>query len=259
MYRMYLDEVGTDGSKRLDSDKHRYLSLTGVIIDLDHARDYLQPALNQIKGRALAEDPDSPICLHRIDIRNAKGPFECLRDEDKRGVFNEGILRILHDCDYKVVTAMVDKQEMEMRTHWVKTHPYHFLMEIMIEKYAKYLNRMDDIGDIMPEARGKPQDKALQIEFENYREKGTRFAASEFIVKRIRTKNLKFRTKRDNIAGLQLCDLVAHPSHYAVRHQKQHDVYLGDFCKKVVNILVTQKYDRSPSGDIWGFGAKYMP
>jgi hypothetical protein len=43
LYRLYVDEVGTDAITHLDKDKHRYLSLTGVAMDLEHAARKLEP------------------------------------------------------------------------------------------------------------------------------------------------------------------------------------------------------------------------
>lgn len=82
MHRMYLDEHGVDRMTRLDLEKYRYLSLTGVVMRVDHARDYLVPALNRIKAEVFKEDPDAPICFHRSDIRQSKGPFEYLKNPE---------------------------------------------------------------------------------------------------------------------------------------------------------------------------------
>jgi len=259
MYRMYLDEVGVEAIKRLHSDNFRYLSLTGVVMKLDHARDYLVPALDRVKAEVFEQDPDKPICFHRVDIRNSRGPFECLKFQDRREEFDRTILQIMSDAEYRVITAIIDKQWMVQQEHWQQTHPYHYLMEIMVEKYAQLLQRLDNIGDIMPEARGKPQDKALEKEFRGYRLMGTRYASHSLTRKRIPSKNLKFRTKKDNIAGLQLCDLLAHPSHYSIRDKLGHDVYLGNFCQLVSGILIDRKYDRSYSGNINGHGVKHLP
>ena len=207
MYRMYLDEVGVDAMKRLNEDNFRYLSLTGVVMKKDHARDYLVPAFDRIKADILHQDPDSPICFHRVDIRNCRGPFEPLKDTSTREEFDRRILQVMSDADYRVITAFIDKQWMTGQTHWQQTHPYHFLMEIIVEKYAQFLHRMNSFGDIMPEARGKNQDNALQREFYGYRLGGTRYADYQMTRKRIPSTQLKFRTKKDNISGLQLCDL----------------------------------------------------
>ena len=94
MLRMYLDEHGTEKMTRLDLEKNRYLSLTGVVMSVSHARDYLVPALNRIKAKVLHEDPDAPIIFHRSDIRQNKGPFENLKDSDVRKNSDEEILKV---------------------------------------------------------------------------------------------------------------------------------------------------------------------
>lgn len=259
MYRLYLDEHGTDSMTRLDLEKKRFLSLTGVMMKIDHARDYLVPSFNKIKGDILGEDPDQPICFHRTDIRQAKGPFRVLADPNKRTQFDEAILGIMRNAEYTVITVLLDKVRMESKSHWERTHPYHFPMEVLMEKYALCLRDRSSVGDVMPEARGKHQDNSLQLEFARVKEKGTRYAEKDVINSTIPSKSLKFRTKKDNIAGLQLCDLLAHPSHYAIRRKLQHQVSLGDYAERVSEVLLESKYNRSKSGIVWGWGAKWLP
>jgi len=89
---------------------------------------------------------------------------------------------------------------------------------------------------------------------------GTHYVSAHRMKYRIRATKLKFRTKQDNIAGLQLCDLLAHPSHIYVRQQMNHAVTLGPFATKVIRILTDRKYDRNPhSGTIRGYGYKHLP
>ncbi|TFL17251.1 DUF3800 domain-containing protein [Jannaschia formosa] len=259
MYRLYLDEHGTDSMTRLDLPQKRYLSLTGVMMRVDHARDYLVPALSRIKADILDEDPDAPICLHRADIRQSKGPFQPLSDGATRLRFDEQLLRVMRDAEYIVITVFLDKLGMDGMFHWKRTHPYHFLMEVMVEKYTLCLQARNATGDIMPEARGKHQDKALQDEFTRVRTHGTRYVTQSRISTFIPSRNLKFRTKKDNVAGLQLCDLLAHPSHFTIRQNLKHPVTLGDFAERVSEILASQKYNRSAYGKVWGWGAKALP
>lgn len=256
---MYLDEHGTDSMTRTDRDQYRFLSLTGVIMPVAHARDFLIPTFNKLKAEILNEDPDDPICLHRSDIRHKRGPFEPLKHEDVRTEFNARLLSIIAEADYSVITAVVDKHALLGKVNWARNHPYNVLMEILVEKYALFLDRRGQIGDIMPEARGNKQDNALQAEFEHFKRHGTRFARSELVRRLIPSNNLKFRTKKDNIAGLQLCDLLAHPSHYAIREDRRHEVRMGAYAQQVVTILRNNKYHRSGYGVITGWGTKYLP
>lgn len=95
MYRLYVDEVGHDALTGFDKDKQRYLSLTGVAIVIDHARDTLTPNMNWIKANVFQHDVDDPIILHRKEIMGLKGPFECLRDIDKRSLFDKAFYAYL--------------------------------------------------------------------------------------------------------------------------------------------------------------------
>lgn len=256
---MYIDEVGTDDLLHLEQDNHRYLSLTGTIIRQDHVGAVLNPALLRLKQDVFLFDVDEQIHLHRSDIARRRGVFGQLRDDARRAMFDEGIRQIMSDTEYSVITAFVDKLAMTRQQHWQQRHPYHYLIEILVEKYVQFLERQDDIGDIMPEARRGKKDKALQAEFTRVKENGTRFVSVERVHSRIRAANLKFRTKKDNVSGLQLCDLLAHPSHIHIRDSMEHPVNVGPFAEGVIGILRDQKYDRSNRGRIEGYGIKTCP
>lgn len=260
MYRLYLDEVGTDGLTCLDQDKHRYLSLTGVAVQRNHARDLLEPRLNRLKAEFFDHDPDDPLVFHRVEMLGGKGTFQRLRsDSNFRTAFDAELHSLFVDCEYAVITALIDKKWMTGQVHWRNKHPYHFLMEVIVEKYAQFLERKGDIGDVMPESR-QAADKFLQGEFLRVWEGGTKFVPAKRIQSVLRGSKLKFRTKKDNIAGLQLCDLVAHPSHMLVRQFMGHDVNLGPFTTELSKALTEKKYDRCPySGTIKGYGYKHMP
>lgn len=259
MYRLYIDEVGTDGLTNLDKDKHRFLSLTGIAMRVDHARDYLEPALNKIKAEIFDHDPDAPLVFHRKELMGFKGPYQRLRDANTGQAFNEAILATFADAKYAVITALIDKAWMLKQYHWSNQHPYHYLMEILVEKYVQFLERCGDIGDLMPESR-QDKDVLLQAAYDGVRAKGTNFVDAKRIASSLRGDKLKFRRKEHNVAGLQLCDLLAHPSHIYTRHLMKHQVTLGPFSTQVCGILIGQKYDRSPwNGKVVGYGIKHLP
>lgn len=260
MYRLYVDEVGTDALTNLQEDNHRFLSLTGVAMAVTDARDNLEPKLNMIKAELFNHDPDAPLIFHRKDIMGGKGPFQPIRTNPEfRASFDERILEVYRQTPYTVITALIDKLWMARQHHWVQTHPYHYLMGVLTEKYVQFLERKEAIGDIMPESRQK-KDTLLQAAYSEVRANGLRYVNKERILARLPGPNLKFRKKSDNIAGLQLADLLAHPSHIFVREKMGHDVARGPFCIQVCDILWASKYDRSPyNGRIKGYGYKHLP
>jgi len=258
-YRLYVDEVGNDDLTHVADEAHRYLSLTGVAIRDDHNRDVLVPAMHRLKADIFRHDADHPVVLHRTDIMGKKGPFGILADDDVRRAFDDRVFELLRDSSYTVITVVIDKKAMVGMKHWRKNHPYHYLMEILVEKYARWLVRKNDIGDIMPEERKGKKDKELERAYEHVRIWGTDFANPRLIEERIPSDVLRFRNKRDNIAGLQVCDLIAHPSYIDVRRRQRHAVNPGAYALRVIPLLLNTKYDRGPWGGINGFGTKYLP
>lgn len=259
MYRLYVDEVGTDDLVNVESDNDRFLSLTGVAMHVDHARDELEPKINWIKANLFGHDPDEPLIFHRRKIMQFKGAFQALRDEEKRASFDHAILRVFSDCDYTVITCLLDKRAMLKQVRWRNRHPYHYLMEILVEKYVQFLERKGQTGDIMPEGRKNPKDQQLQEAYQFVRETGTYHVGRSRMATRLPSQSLKFRYKTHNIAGLQLCDLIAHPSHMIIRERLGHEIELGAFCQKVKALLINHKYDRSGMGNIVGYGMKWLP
>ena len=132
-------------------------------------------------------------------------------------------------------------------------------MEILVEKYVQWLQRKNDVGDIMPEMRHGKKDQELQKAFENIRLSGTFYVKRDRIRRRLPAKTLKFRKKSDNVIGLQICDLIAHPSYIYVRQTRKHDVHPGPYALRVIGLLRQEKYDRSYWNVISGYGIKYLP
>jgi hypothetical protein len=259
MYRLYVDEVGTDCVDSLESDDSRFLSLTGIAMKVSAARDDLEPKLDWIKTNVFDHDPDEPLILHRRKIMQRKSHFGVLNDPAKSALFDKATLRLMKVCDYKVITAVIDKLEASKKSKWREKHPYHYLMQIMTEKFARYLDRVGSFGDIMPEARMGKKDEHLQSAYDAVRTDGLYYYSPAQICYRIPSAKLKFRYKKDNVAGLQLADLIAHPSHMSIRARRGHEVQLGKFAKQVETILLASKCDRSATGTISGYGVKYLP
>jgi hypothetical protein len=259
MYRLYVDEVGTADLGSVNTDSERYLSLTGIAMLIAEARDALAPQFAAIKADVFKHDPDDPIILHRRKIVKRAGPFGALANGELRADFDARILATMGGCNYAVITALIDKKAMLAKRAWTNKEPYHYLMEVLVEKYVQFLERNHSIGDIMPEGRMGKQDQRLQDAFMRVMARGTYYVSRARMRSQIPSSNLKFRYKRDNVAGLQLADLLAHPSHMAIREKMGHNVNLGGFCNQVKLLLKDHKYDRSDTGRVVGYGMKWLP
>jgi Protein of unknown function (DUF3800) len=174
-YRLYVDEVGNDDLSHVQDDEHRYLSLTGIAMSSDHARDRATPRLNAFKADIFQHDPDEKIIFHRKHIMNRRGIFHKLIDEKLRARFDAGLVQYLAETEYAAITVVIDKLGMLNQKHWEEKHPYHYLMELMVEKFVQWLERKKGVGDIMPEMRRGRKDTALQRAYNHVRLWGTNF------------------------------------------------------------------------------------
>ena len=70
---------------------------------------------------------------------------------------------------------------------------------------------------------------------------------------------MKFEKKEANTAGLQLADLVAHPTRTYWVCEIRQEKMKAQFGQEVVKILLERKFRRSPEGVIDGIGVKKLP
>ncbi len=151
----------------------------------------------------------------------------------------------LRDWEYSVITVCIDKKShVETYRTWRK-NPYHYCMAVLLERFNYWLNRRNAKGDVMAESRGGKEDKRLKEEFRNLWKNGTDFVPPSQFQGSLTSRELKVKPKSANITGLQLADLIAHPSRSEILSEQ--DLLgrgLGTFARQIVEILA-DKYDKS--------------
>jgi len=168
-FRMYVDEVGNSDMGSSDNPNHRFLSLTGVIIDLEHVKNVLHPEMEDLKVRYFNSHPDEPIILHRKELLNAKPPFQVLKNPDVRAAFDKDLLSHLASWEYTVITVCLDKKKHRDTYATWRYDPYHYCLAILLERFNFWLNRRNSNGDVMAESRGGKEDRRLRGEGANLR------------------------------------------------------------------------------------------
>jgi hypothetical protein len=116
-------------------------------------------------------------------------------------------------------------------------------MEVLLERYIFFLDSVDSVGDVMAESRGGKEDKVLKKVFSRLYNKGDKYLSPERLQERLTSCQLKVKNKAGNVAGLQIADLIAHPSRNEVL--KENSLYpndLPEFGKKVTEILQDKYY-----------------
>ncbi|MBN1574219.1 MAG: DUF3800 domain-containing protein [Deltaproteobacteria bacterium] len=256
---MYIDEVGNSDLGASKDPNHRFLSLTGLIMSLDYVSTTVFPRLEAIKKEFFESHPDNPIILHRKELVNRRHHFQALRDSEIEKKFNEDLLSLLSELDYVVITVTIDKLEFKTRYEIWRHDPYHYCLTILMERFVLWLKRNNSSGDVLAESRGGREDRRLKSAFEYIYNKGTDYIDPVVFKETLTSKQLKVKSKSNNIAGLQLADIIAHPSLRAsiARHNGQD--LPDNFGGKIAEILERKKYDRSPNNQIEGWGRKWLP
>ena len=258
-YRLYIDEVGQASMKSANTPNERYLSLTGVILDLDYVKSTLHPKLESLKQRYFNSHPDNPIILHRKELMNKKYPFKALRDPKVEAAFNPELLDLLAHLDYRVITVVLDKLEHQRRYTVWHFDPYHYALHVMVERFVLWLKLHNGAGDVMAESRGGKADKRLKQSFTALLAQGSKYIPQDLFDKHLTSTQLKVKPKENNIAGLQLADLIAHPSFKATLARHHNQALDQTFGGQIAQILEASKYHRSGTGKIWGYGRKFLP
>ncbi|HEV2147104.1 MAG TPA: DUF3800 domain-containing protein [Longimicrobiaceae bacterium] len=211
-YRVYIDETGNSDMKSSGNPNHRYLSLTGVVLDLTHTAAVVHPQMEALKSSFFeAHHPDEPVIFHRKEIVNRKHPFECLEDEQVRGAFDAAVLECFRRWEYTLISVCLDKQRyLEKYRQW-RYDPYHYCLSVLLEHFVPFLEDEGAQADAMAESRGKNEDMRLKEEFTRIWMQGTENVSAERFQAVLSSRQLKVKPKAANVAGLQLADLVAHP------------------------------------------------
>ena len=254
---MHADESGDHQYPTVDwkYPAHRYLALTGVIIEEQYYYEVILSKIRKIK-LLIASDPNNLPILHRREILAQTGDYLKLRQPDVREQFDKQVLELLSDSGLVICTVVLDKTSHWRRYGELAYHPYHYASTVLFGKYTHFLNQHDARGDVMAEARGNQEDKALGIEYEKFYQNGTKFITADCI-QQVLTSKLKIRRKSEAIAGLEIADLLTLATKIDVLHTFGHIKSLdSNFQTRIIERIQGNYYQEN--GTSKGFGKKFL-
>jgi hypothetical protein len=112
----------------------------------------------------------------------------------------------------------------------------------------------------MVESRGGREDEQLKASYQRLYRDGTDHIPAERWQERLTSRELKVKPKTADVAGLQLADLIAHPSRREIL--LEHKLIADErdtFGDRICAILRANKYLRARNGQIYGYGKKLLP
>lgn len=255
-YRLYIDETGDHSLDNVNTFEHRYLSLLGVWLAHD-AYISLVDKLEQLKREVFGprHHPDEPIILHRYGIVHGKGPFGLLKkDEQKRQHFDEMLLDLIEQTRFKMISVIIDKLN-HVGQYYDPWHPYHYCIGAILDRYSGWLHHCHVVGDVVAESRGS-HDRALKKAFEEVCTHG-RYSMFDGKFHRdvLTSQKIKMKKKKDNIAGLQLADVLVLPvKMHLLAKEGIIAVSPDNFSEKLYNTAFRKFNVKTGTGQLRGYG-----
>lgn len=187
------------------------------------------------------------IILHTADITRNRSGFERLKEPAFRRRFYEGLNGLMRSLDYQVVACAIRKDAHLAQYGVAALDPYMLSLDILAERFCFEVGNVSGGGTIVAEKRGPTLDHQLELAWLNLKIKGTRYLRASVIEQRV--VDVVLRDKRDNVAGLQLADLVVSPIGRFVLGKPTHE----DFA------VVESKFRRAGRGGYDGTGLVVLP
>jgi hypothetical protein len=203
----FFDECGDHSLSKIDADFPLFV-LSTVIVERAAYVERIVPAITAFK---LKYWPHEGINLHSREIRKAIGPFAFLQVPDVRAAFYGDITMLMRDLPYALFITAIRKRPYLARYGGQARNPYDVALNYSFERILHFLEQSGETRlPVIAEARGAQEDASLEAAFYRLMTQGTWYNAAERF-RRLQCP-ISFRRKQDNIAGIQIADLCAHPS-----------------------------------------------
>ena len=258
-YRMYIDESGNSDIGTSAGENNRFLCLTGGIFDLEYVNTVFAKELEELKAKFFGVNADNPVILHRKDMINFRGKFSVLKDEKIRDNFNTELFEKISNWKFTIISVLIDKKEIvSTYKEWAR-HPYHFCLEVLLEKYIIFLKDKRAVGDVLIESRDKEDDRRLSQVYRDIYSKGTHYVSGEEIRTYLTSVEIKIKPKSANIAGLQIADLLVTNirNRMLAKYGLKQNSEPNSFGNKLVNLIIPKIFKHGAK--IWGYGLKKLP
>jgi hypothetical protein len=255
-YRLYIDETGTQTLKTAHAD--RFLCLMGIIMRQDVHDGQFTASMDAIKSLFFN---DTALVFHRRDMVRGKPPYAALKANPVfASEFETAWLDLVANSHYLAVAGAIDKAAHKEKYKVWQHNPYHYCLEILVERFVRWLVRHRFVGDVVIESRDKWADKRLKAAYSHLWHNGNGNVRPPETQKVLLSRELKFACKADNVAAHQLADSLAHP---VLRHMKTEHLGLAPatgYGQQLVEALIEKRFARRPKdGLIAGWGSKWLP
>ena len=244
-YYMFIDESGEANITNPDP-RFNIFVLCGVIFREDCYHTFNQ-RFKDIKNNIFGKED---IVFHSVEMRPKKGVFKIFLDKGILDNFYLEIDDILKNCDYHIISCVVNKEKYKM-VYPEKNHAYEDALTFICERGIHLMgskNRQNVLHFCL-EKRGKSKDAQIKKYYTRFLKYGTQYVSTYDF--QLCHPHLHFRGKDENINGLQLADLVAYPIARKILSPEKPQL--------TFNIFEEKLYCGSNTRSYIGWGIKHFP
>ncbi|GHT51962.1 hypothetical protein AGMMS49982_10920 [Bacteroidia bacterium] len=205
-YFLFIDECGDQNLASFDFS-FPIFTLCGILIS---ENDYFEMGSKVIAMKQKYWNSQEVI-LHSRDIRKCEKGFEILFDPEIKKSFYNDLNGIMQDSHYTIVACSILK-EPYIRKYGRFGDVYAVSLSYIIERSVFFLDgQAQSAADLCAyaEKRGTKEDASLLNYYNEVLDRGTYFVKPERI--RQYFKSFEFRSKKENLIGLQISDIAAYP------------------------------------------------
>ena len=215
-YYLFVDECGDQNLASID-ENFPIFTLCGILM----SRSQLTGMERKISALKKQFWGYKTVILHSRDIRKCDKEFKILFDLDIKKAFYEELDAILGAKGaYTAVSCSILKKPY-IRQFGKFNDIYGQSLSFLIERAIFCLDDISNNADmhIMAEMRGKQQDQNLLNYYNRLRDVGTHWIEPSRLQNHIR--KFEFLSKKQDVTGLQVADLVAYPITQYLLHPKR--------------------------------------
>ena len=201
-FTLYMDESGDHSLEVVDPDYPLFILSCCVVTKLDYCT-HIAPEIISFKHRWLGHEA---VILHAHEIRKAKKDFNFLFNLELRENFQNDLTELIERLPFTLMVTAIDKTQLNYRDA-EPDNPYTIAMQSCLEGASHFLHEQgetDKLAHVLVESRGRKEDKDLEQAFR-------RICEGSNALHRPFNFELIFVSKKQNLPGLQLADLVCHP------------------------------------------------
>lgn len=197
----FLDECGDHSLEKIDKDFPLFV-LSAIIVERS---DYVEKIIPEITKLKLKFWNHEGVNLHSRDIRRACGDFSFMQVPKLRESMMESLNLVMKNIPFALFLAAIDKHEHKTIHGTAAINPYDLALSATLENMTNFLRKTNEtILPIVAESRGAKEDGQLKDSFYELINSNHTNNWPDF--------SIIFRSKYNNIAGLQIADLCAYPA-----------------------------------------------